>query len=83
MCTGNATPGLWDMEYTLSGQDMVIMLLVFFNMLTIFAVIYSCVRSRCGKARREQKYQVVSMDQAMAVESESDSEKERFKNEAI
>jgi len=81
VCTGNAPAGPWNMEYTLSGQDMVIMLLVFFNMLTVFAVIFGCVRSRCGKARRGQKYQVVSMDKAMA--AESDSEKALFKKEAI
>jgi len=81
-CSGDASPGLWNnMEYTLSGQDMVIVLLVFFNMLTVFAVIFGCVRSRWGKTRNWQKYQVVTMDKAMA--AESDSEQERFKNEAI
>lgn len=80
-CSGNAPAGPWNMEYTLSGQDMVIMLLVFFNMLTVFAVICNCVRSRCGKARNGQKYQVVTMDKAMA--AESDSEEEQLKNEAM
>ena len=78
-CSGDATPGLWNnVEYIF---PMVIMLLLFLNMLTVFAVICKCVRGRCGKARNGQKYQVVTMDKAMA--AESDSEEERFKNEAI
>merc|ERR1711902_232290 len=62
VCTGISSSGLWDTEYTLSGQDLVIMVLVILNLLTVFGVICRCLRSRSGGvARRNKKHQVVSM----------------------
>jgi len=58
-------------SYTVSAKDMVIMVLVVLNLVTMFAIFCNCMRSRNGG--------VVSMDKAMA----GDSECEMFNNRAV
>jgi len=78
-CTSNtywASAGIFDSEYTISAQDMVIMVLLVLNLVTMFAIFCHCLRSRNGGvARRSGKYQVVSMA--------GDSECEMMNNRAV
>lgn len=79
--SGSAT--IWNTEFTLSAQNVVIMVLVILNFLTIFGVICNCLQSRVGGVvRRVNKYQVVSMNNVMAEDSNCD-ERELFENNAV
>jgi len=70
---GNSSPMLLTPEHAFSAQQVVIMVLVIINLLTVCGVICKCLRSRCGAVRRDQKYQVISMDKAVAEESQSEN----------
>jgi len=71
-----SSAGIFDSEYTFSVKDMVIMVLVVLNLVTMFAIFCTCLRSRNGGvARRSGKYQVVSMA--------GDSECEMMNNRAV
>ena len=72
-CDDSASPGLWNTEYIFSGPDLVIMVLVLFNVIIVCGLICYCLRSR--NAVRAVKYQVV--------DQESDFEKVNILNDAI
>jgi len=75
-CYWMSSAGIFDSEYTFSVKDMVIMVLVVLNLVTMFAIFCTCLRSRNGGvARRSGKYQVVSMA--------GDSECEMMNNRAV
>jgi len=75
-CVSSGSAGIFNSEYTFSAKDMVIMVLLVLNLVTMFAIFCHCLRSRNGGvARRSGKYQVVSMA--------GDSECEMMNNRAV